>query len=140
MPVPCFGGTHWAPPKSLVPILLSRHVEGGSANFGSSGSLQLENECQFPFTADAPVTMNDSPRAPSIRFKRGNTLFPAPRVGVRTCTAIPTRPLLSTSPLLPSSQAMEGLVGWCLVKVGLSYCLSVTLRGGHVWSQCIVVS
>lgn len=64
--------------------------------------------CQFPFIADAPVTMNDSLRAPSISFKGGNTFFLAPRLGVTTCTAIPTRPLLSTSPLLPSSPDYGG--------------------------------
>ena len=89
-------------PKSLAPIPLWGHVEGGSAKFRSSGSLQLENMRSVSLYGDASVIMNDSPRAPSIHFKRGNTLSPASQLGVRTCTAIPTRPLLSTSPLLPS--------------------------------------
>lgn len=57
---------------------------------------------QFLLMVDTSVIMNDSLRAPSIHFKRGNTLSPASQLGVRTCIAIPTRPVLSISPLLTS--------------------------------------
>ena len=141
MLVPYLGGRHQAPPKSLAPILLE-------TCWGRV--CQLWKLRKLPFGKwDVSVPLLQMPHSlqmtlqepPSVCFKRGNTLFLGSQLGVRICTAIPTRPLISTSPLschLP--QTMEGLVGWCFVRVRLSYCLSVTLRDDIIRSQCTVAA
>lgn len=90
----------WLPPQVWHLFFYGDMLKEGLPTLEAQDASIWRMRCQFPFIAGARIVMSDSPRALSICFRRGNTPFPAPRLGVRTCTAIYIRTLLSTSPAI----------------------------------------
>lgn len=91
---------HLAPSKSLAPILLWRHGEAGLPTWKAQEASSWRRRFLFLFIAGTPIITSDSPTPPPpVCFRRGN-IFPAPKLGTRTCPVIRIRPLLSTSSLI----------------------------------------